>query len=588
MISEINIRYSFYENCRIDETAKINNNLDIEVFTKGFLFNREELCRRYSLCDKRTDAEIIVEGYKKKGIAFIKDINGDITILIIDYNSRAVLLCKDPMGRFGVYFRRYGNELHVATEITRFGICQYNPDYLATFLSSNILIGFIEESPINGVKKVSNGSIFEISQKKIEKHDWKIKIPTSYIKYNSPNDYNEQFLSLFKQSIIKRSLGKKKLMSHLSGGLDSSGIVGALKDISLEDNYQISSMSLVFQNTVEANEREFIDLVSEYTGIKNFKMNNGDDFWALKDCFNNNLPVTNEPSADLLFYSLRRSFSEFSSNHSAEIVYSGYGADQVLDPSGGLIYLTDLLKKHNYKQLIQDTIKWSNSSLKSNNLTAWKILGNYVFYPALGLKTPIDFIKDRYEPSINGSIYPPPFLTSSSIELLKKVNDEYNEFKKYNMSYPLSIQSAFLMASTVNDHWWKDALSPQTIEMYPYLDRNLIEFVLAVPPNIKMTPESRKLLQRQSFKQILPEAILNRKWHGQFVKWTYRGIKNEMSNITKLFENSILVELGVVDKEKLKVYLNNMKFGLQNSGTFHLWTLLSLELWLNNWTVKSS
>jgi len=46
---------------------------------------------------------------------------------------------------------------------------------------------------------------------------------------------------------------------------------------------------------------------------------------------------------------------------------------------------------------------------------------------------------------------------------------------------------------------------------YPYLDRDLMEFLFAIPPDQLLRPNQRRSLMRRSLRGIVPEGVLNRR-----------------------------------------------------------------------------
>jgi asparagine synthase (glutamine-hydrolysing) len=96
---------------------------------------------------------------------------------------------------------------------------------------------------------------------------------------------------------------------------------------------------------------------------------------------------------------------------------------------------------------------------------------------------------------------------------------------------------------------------------YPYLDRDLLEFVFAIPPIQLQRPGQRRSLMRRAMTGIVPDAVLNRKRKAFIARQALVDIRSHWSAYTELTENSILVDLHVMDRSRLLDSLAQAKAG---------------------------
>ncbi|MBF0710682.1 MULTISPECIES: asparagine synthase C-terminal domain-containing protein [unclassified Gemella] len=104
---------------------------------------------------------------------------------------------------------------------------------------------------------------------------------------------------------------------------------------------------------------------------------------------------------------------------------------------------------------------------------------------------------------------------------------------------------------------------------HPYLDRELIEFMLSLPVQYKISRTGyKKYLLRIAMKEIIPDSILNRldktSHFGIIFGIIYGGLKKEWSKLSKILNNDNYLEF-------------KRKYGLDNSNlddiNFDLWAM---------------
>ncbi|WP_446741998.1 asparagine synthase-related protein [Silvibacterium acidisoli] len=113
---------------------------------------------------------------------------------------------------------------------------------------------------------------------------------------------------------------------------------------------------------------------------------------------------------------------------------------------------------------------------------------------------------------------------------------------------------------------------------YPLLDRELVEFVLRVPPEQIRSPENRRSLMRRAMGAILPTEILERRKKAFPAQANSRLLAEHRVEIESLFRGSRLASLGYIDERKF--------LSAFSSSNFHqspvLMRMIGLELWLRN------
>ena len=116
---------------------------------------------------------------------------------------------------------------------------------------------------------------------------------------------------------------------------------------------------------------------------------------------------------------------------------------------------------------------------------------------------------------------------------------------------------------------------------YPYLDQNLIEFVLATPADQWLRPGERRSLMRRSLAGIVPGEILARRTKQFGSRTAAVMLDQHWGEIQAIYYTSISSRLGYVDDTELLKVVSDIRAGKTAPIVRVLWTI-SLEIWLRN------
>jgi asparagine synthase (glutamine-hydrolysing) len=90
-------------------------------------------------------------------------------------------------------------------------------------------------------------------------------------------------------------------------------------------------------------------------------------------------------------------------------------------------------------------------------------------------------------------------------------------------------------------------LSPEPYEKrYPYLDRDLLEFLFAIPREQLVRPGERRSLMRRALAEIVPAEILNRKRKAFVSRAPMLAISQEWASLTNETNHMIGTSLGII------------------------------------------
>ena len=77
---------------------------DCVVISDSFISNRRQLLKNYDLNPRTENNELILNLYKRKGTAFINELEGQFSILVYDLISKEIFAYTDQFGINPLYF----------------------------------------------------------------------------------------------------------------------------------------------------------------------------------------------------------------------------------------------------------------------------------------------------------------------------------------------------------------------------------------------------------------------------------------------------------------------------------------------------
>jgi asparagine synthase (glutamine-hydrolysing) len=131
-------------------------------------------------------------------------------------------------------------------------------------------------------------------------------------------------------------------------------------------------------------------------------------------------------------------------------------------------------------------------------------------------------------------------------------------------------------------NWHERSAAAMGVEVrHPFLDRRLVEFVLAIPGEQLFRLDGSKNLLRRAMAGLLPERIRQRARKTSFTPFLELMVWNRaMDEVQEILRSPLSADLGIVDGgHLLSAYL-----GFRNGGTDELrrflWCSITLEIWL--------
>jgi asparagine synthase (glutamine-hydrolysing) len=115
---------------------------------------------------------------------------------------------------------------------------------------------------------------------------------------------------------------------------------------------------------------------------------------------------------------------------------------------------------------------------------------------------------------------------------------------------------------------------------YPYLDRDLVEFLHRLPREQLVRPGRRRSLMRRALKEIVPAEILERPRKGSLIRAPLIALQRSEAAIQNIFKGSVADSMGLIDEKQLRIALAEIAKGTSPRWWPAVIKAIQMEFWL--------
>jgi asparagine synthase (glutamine-hydrolysing) len=519
------------------------------------------------------DADLILAAYQHWGERCAEHLVGDFAFAIWDATKQQLFCGRDPFGIKPLHYGRFGSLFLVASEAQQIlqhpaVPCRLNETAVADYLAANF--NFEEETMFAGIKALPSASYLVAANagERIARY-WE-GLPEKTIRYKEPGEYALHFLELFQRAVGDRlRTNCPSVGVELSGGMDSTSIAAVAQKLigATPGLPQLACCSYTFDELKSCDEREYVGtLVDELAlDVHYLPM---EQFWFLDDSglFDPPLetPYMTWESAEnaVLDYFWRRGAQVFLTGHSAERVVLGSSlvyADRFWQGDLGVLGELRRLKPPTHRLVLSLLIK---PVLPRRLLTILRKIAGHPDGPVV-------------RPWIAPALVRRTDLAARLQQL--PIRSRFHSRAQRDVYGRMMVWSPFSRI-----FFWYDRLASQRgmEARYPFLDRRLADYVLAIPPEQLFQGGIHKMLLRRAMAGILPEYIRTRLDKTLFREYTAFAFQKADAKIRALFSAPLCGRLGFVIEERLRQRYREYAAGDEEIQPLELWPAITLELWL--------
>ena len=519
-----------------------------------------------------SDTEVVLAAYIKWGSSFLKKLNGMFALAIWDEENSELFVARDRVGIKPFYYYQKDGLFLFSSEIRSL----LSSGIVPKKINKRAIVDFLNyqapQSPISIIENVGQleaGSFgnFKNGEFKTQKF-WDIaSVSKNGFEYKDEKSIQKKIENLLLDSVERRMISDVPLGAFLSGGIDSSGIVALMSEIS---DKPVNTFSVVF------NEKEYDE--STYSTIIAKKYKTDHHPILLKpERFLEELPLALK-SMDTPTGDGPNSYvvSKVTKEAGITVALSGLGGDELF---AGYPVFQQMASLNKYKHF------WSIPQFLRNGASALLELRgiDHKTERLKDLMTTDNFSFEKMYPTFRK-------LNASSVEKFSSsLPTNHNSIEQLLAQRKNGIsQLPFLSKITVGEmtSYTQNILLKDTDQMsmasalevrVPFFDHKLIEYVMHVPDRIK-TPKFSKSLLVESLGSRLPDEIVHRKKMGFSFPWD-KWIRNELKSFCEEKIQGIS-RRDIFDGEYLKEYWSRFLREDPQVKWINIWLLVVLENWL--------
>ncbi|MGH9396125.1 MAG: asparagine synthase (glutamine-hydrolyzing), partial [Terriglobia bacterium] len=318
-----------------------NEDGNLQITFNGEIYNHGELRKlleaRGHLYRTHADTETILHLYEEDAERSVAKLRGMFAYAIWDRRKRSLFCARDRLGVKPFYYTVNSGRFIFASEIKALLELpdverRINRNVLAEFFATGYISG--PETLFDGIHKLMPGHwLFIENRQLVTRQYWSLRFPASK-KVRPVEEYVEEFRELFTESVRLRLMSDVPLGAFLSGGLDSSAVVGVMSRFS--GGQRIKTFSVGYAED-KYDELSYARQVAEHFGTDNHEvqLDRKTFFSALpKLIWHEDEPVAWPSSVSL--YSVAKEAAKH-----VKVVLTGEGADELL--GGYSRYLATIL-----------------------------------------------------------------------------------------------------------------------------------------------------------------------------------------------------------------------------------------------------
>lgn len=522
-----------------------------------------------------SDTEVLINAFTKWGKSCLQKLNGMFAFAIWDDEAESLFLARDRMGIKPIYYAFQDGTFVFSSEVKavlKSGLVkrEINQNSLYEYLNYQTVYG--ENTILDDVKMIPPASWVTIQDNQIETGEyWHIEAPKKRT-YNSFEELKVQIAEKFGESIQKRMIADVPFGAFLSGGIDSSIVVGNMAKYSSQP---IKTFHISFAEE-QFSESKYAKIVANKFGTEHtdIQLHPNDLLNQLPDA----LSAMDHPSGDGPNTWL---VSKVTKEAGITMVHSGLGGDELFAGYPVFKQLSSLIEKKYLLSFPKFLRKLGGNALKliKNDVQAEKIAEILTL--------------DRFDLE---SAYPISRKMLSDNQLRQyfgsvKFQNGAKSYVQNHLSYGLlgfdlpylsKISVAelrtYLISTLLRD---TDQMSmAHALEVrVPFLDHEFVELLLSVPDEWKMGSSQKQLLVN-SFKGLIPDEVINRPKMGFVFPWEV-WMKNELKQFCgdnlNYLENQQLFNKGAISN------FSNQFFNGNPTVTWsRIWPLVVLGYWIKN------
>lgn len=554
-----------------------NEDGSVTIVFNGEIYNyrelQEELQARGHSFQTNSDTETIVHAYEEFGEACVDRLRGMFAFAIWDERQNKIFIARDRVGKKPLYYTVtsqgtfvFGSELKALlahAEVSR----EINPEALDAYLT----LGYVPD-PLcifRDCHKLPPGHHLSFRQGQVTlKQYWDFRFERNETASRNAEDYLEELRVLLDEAVRIRLISDVPLGAFLSGGVDSSAVVGLM---ARHTRQPVKTFSIGFHED-SYDELKFARVAARHFGTDHHEFIVTPDICKVVDelAWHFDEPFA-DPSA-LPTYMVSKLAREhvtvaLSGDGGDELFagYTRYGIDQRRAPFGRV---PRVLRESLLRPLSQQLphAAWGRNYLHNVSLDAAdRFLDSVSVFTGLTKR----------------ALYAPEFRTHLQGEGLSTASFRFLAGRVRSgdpLDVLLYLDSKTYLPGDILTKVDRMSMAVSLEARTPLLDHKLIEFVARIPASLKLRGGETKHIFKRAIEDFVPREILHRAKQGFGVpiqQWINVQLREQMH---ETLTDTRARGRGYTEPRYVAQLLSEHERG-RRDHSMPLWTLFMLEQW---------
>jgi asparagine synthase (glutamine-hydrolysing) len=550
----------------------------VTIVFNGEIYNYRELQRelkgRGHQFKTHSDTETILHAYEEYGPQCVDRLRGMFAFALWDTRKQELFIARDRAGKKPLYYTLtsrgtliFGSELKSLREHPEF-----RGEMSAEALDAYLTFGYVPDplTIFNNVHKLPPGHHLTFGSGRVcVKQYWDFPYSEPQSKpFQNEEECIEELRGLLDEAVRLRLVADVPLGAFLSGGVDSSTVVGLMAQHSSQP---VKTFSIGFHED-SYNELKYARVAAKQFGTEHHEFVVTPDICDIVDELAWHFDEPFADSSAIPTYMVSKLAREF-----VTVVLSGDGGDELF--GGYTRYAVDR-KRSGFGRWPRSLRRGLMQPL-GRNLPHGAWGRNYLYVMAF---EPLDrYIEDI---SIFTRLNKPALYTSDFRERLgaTEAASRFREYAQLSRSGDaldplLYLDSKTYLPADILTKVDRMSMAASLEVRVPLLDHKLIEFVCTrIPASMKMKGLETKHIFKRAMREIVPVEILNRPKQGFGVpidQWINDQLRDRVRGT---LTEPRTQQRGYIEPRYVNLLLDEHERGRRDHAT-ELWALFMLELW---------
>jgi asparagine synthase (glutamine-hydrolysing) len=573
--------------------------LDLAITADARIDNRDELIARLGVPTRTgrvpPDSELILAAYREWGAECVGRLLGDFAFAIWDGRSQRLFCARDHFGVRPFLYHMSANALLFGSELKSLLQVQAVPRRLNEARLADYLAGEHldrEYTFFRDVQRLPAGHYMQVDrERRVVQQYWEPD-RSREMSLGSDAAYAEAFLDIFKEAVGCRLRGAGNVSAMLSGGLDSSSIVCVARELLRgTGGPPLSTYSAVFEQVEQCDESSHIRAVLNGGGCSAALIPfDYTQQWPISG-MREVMQHVDEPAFAPNAMQPWRLFREVRSNGGA-VVLDGHGGDETV--SHGYGYIRELAHARRWGILLREL----RATARSEDESIWLLLAHYLLVALQPLAAGSRVARRAWK---GGAAVVNRLATHSAAsaegqgELIDPAFAKRTDLAGRRQTTRAGTAGA---RSEREDHWRAitatskaasfEALDAKagafSLELrFPFWDRRVVEFCLALPAEQKRSNGWGRLILRRAMDGILPPVVQWRRDKTDFFPFVMAAVRHGEHAEVQRISSTLRPLEGYVDPGPVRAACLRMLGGESTvQDYFMVWRVATLLYWFES------